>query len=52
MYSKKAAVQAMAGVAGERSSGIRSEPASWEPKLGGPALKQPTFDWGSAGKYI
>ena len=21
------------------------------PKLGGPAMKQPTFDWGAQGKY-
>ena len=39
----KAAVQCMA----ESRSGVSSEPTNMEAKLGGPTLKQPTFDWGS-----
>ena len=42
----KASVQAMA-VIGENNSGARIGP-----KLGGPTLKQPTFDWSAMDKYM
>ena len=47
----KAAVQAMAAAVGESNSGARSEPTSMRPKIDGPTLKQPKFDWSTVDRY-
>ena len=50
--AKKAAVQGMAPATGESTSGVRSKPTNRGCKLGRPALKKSTFDWGSMDKYM
>ena len=47
----KAAVQAIAVAVNEGSSRARRNTASTEPKIHGPTLRQPAFDWGLADKY-
>ena len=45
-----AAVQAMAVALSEDRSGAKSKPTVG-PKIGGPMLREPTFDWDSMEKY-
>ena len=47
----KAAAKFMATTTGESSSGVGRKLTSMGPKLSGPTLKQPSFDWGSVEKY-
>ena len=48
----KAAGQAMVVARTEVSACLRNNAVNVGPKIGGPSLKQPTFDWGPTDMYV
>ena len=48
---RKGGVKAMTVIRVQVNSVLRNNEINTEPKLGGPSLKEPTFDWSSTHKY-